>query len=276
MAEGIHGPAADQTFAGAAVQCPRIDSLQKIGERTERPFGLPRRDDGVHRIFSHVLHPCKAEENALALRGEVGLASVDIRRGDRHLMAAAVLDIPAHLSLVPVVAGHHGRHELRPVMGLQIRRLPGDPSVADTVRFIESIPRKMHHQIENVIGRILFHAVFQRAVHEEVALLLQNLRLLMPHGAAEQICLSQTEAAHDGGNAHDLFLIEDDPVGLLQDRLQQRMGIFHGNPAVLAVDEILRHAAPQRPRAVQGHHRDQVLEALRLQLHQKAREPRRF
>ena len=54
------------------------------------------------------------------------------------------------------------------------------------------------------------------------------------------------------------------------------MRVLDGNAAVLAIDEILRHAAAQRPRAIQRHHRNQILKTFRRELHQKARETRRF
>ena len=38
---------------------------------------------------------------------------------------------------------------------------------------------------------------------------------------------------------------------------------------MLSLDEILRHAAAQRARAIKSHHRDQVLEAIRVELHQQ-------
>lgn len=41
---------------------------------------------------------------------------------------------------------------------------------------------------------------------------------------------------------------------------------------MLPFDEIFRHAASQRPRPVEGHHRDQILEPVRVKLHEKGRE----
>ena len=73
----------------------------------------------------------------------------------------------------------------------------------------------MHHQIKDIIRRFLRHAVLDRAADEEIPLLLQDFRLLMPHRAPQQIRLPQAETAHDGRNAHDLLLIKDDAVCFL-------------------------------------------------------------
>ena len=105
-------------------------------------------------------------------------------------------------------------------MRLQVSRLPGNPSIAHAVRFIETVTGKVHHEIEDIVGRAVIDAVGNSAVDERFPVLLQDFRFLMAHSTAEHICLSKAEPAHDGCNLHDLFLIKDDPVRFLQNRFQ--------------------------------------------------------
>ncbi len=98
----------------------------------------------------------------------------------------------------------------------------------------------------------------------------------MPHRAPQKIRLPQTESAHDRCDPHDLFLVENDPVRFLQYRRKHRVRIFDRNAPVLAIDEILRHAAAERSWTIQRHHRNQIFETLRRELHQKTRETGRF
>ena len=60
---------------------------------------------------------------------------------------------------------------------------------------------------------------------------------------------------------HDLFLIDDDAVGVLQAGFEfgERVGDF--DFAVLALDEFVHHAGVQRAGAVQGEHSHEVFEA---------------
>jgi hypothetical protein len=60
--------------------------------------------------------------------------------------------------------------------------------------------------------------------------------------------------------ASELLLVDDDPVGILEDRLQLRQVVDHFLAAVLAVDEIIHHARTERARAIQGAGGDDILE----------------
>ena len=105
-------------------------------------------------------------------------------------------------------------------MGLQVRRLPGNPAIAHTVGFIEAVACKVDHEVKDIVGRLLIHPVLQGPFEEGIPVLLQDFRLLVAHGAAQHIGLAQAESTHDRGNLHDLFLVEDDAVGFLQNRFQ--------------------------------------------------------
>ena len=156
-------------------------------------------------------------------------------------------------------------------MRLEVGGLPGDPSVADAVRFIEAVTGKVDHEVEDVIRRLFIDAILHGACDKGIPVLLQDLRLLVSHGAAEHVGLAEGKTAHDRGDLHDLFLIEDDAVGFLQDGSQRWMRVLDGDLSMFSLDEIFRHAAAQRSRTVECDHRDEVFEAVRVELHQKIR-----
>jgi len=64
-------------------------------------------------------------------------------------------------------------------------------------------------------------------------------------------------AAVDLRDLHDLLLVDDGAVGVLQDGLEVGVGVLDGLAAVLAVDEVVHHARRQRARTVQRQQRDE-------------------
>ncbi len=97
--------------------------------------------------------------------------------------------------------------------------------------------------------------------------LLGHLRgFLFTHGPAQQVRAPQGVARQHLGDLHDLFLVEDDAVGGLENGRQVGVGVGNLGPAVLAVDEVVHHAGLQGTGAEQGHQGGDVVEAVRLQL----------
>jgi len=69
------------------------------------------------------------------------------------------------------------------------------------------------------------------------------------------------------GYLHDLLLVDENAVGLLQDGSHQGMG-RRKFPAVPAPDKIKHHAGAQRARAVKGEESRDILEPLGVKLSQ--------
>jgi hypothetical protein len=82
--------------------------------------------------------------------------------------------------------------------------------------------------------------------------------------------------ARNLGDVHDLFLIEDDPVCLLENRLQGGMGVLDPGLLVLALDEVRDHPAFQRTRPVEGQEGDDVLETVGSEIDQHPPHARAF
>ena len=98
--------------------------------------------------------------------------------------------------------------------------------------------------------------------------------MLLAHGLAQNVGLSQRKAGHLAGDLHHLFLVDDDAIGLLENLLQDRVRIAHLDQALLALDKVRDHV--HRARAVERVQGDQILEALRLQAAQFRLHARRF
>ena len=58
------------------------------------------------------------------------------------------------------------------------------------------------------------------AVHEGFALLRHDLGLFLPHGLAQHVGFAQREAGERLRDAHHLFLVGDDAIGVGEDRLE--------------------------------------------------------
>src|ERR1043165_9274785 len=67
--------------------------------------------------------------------------------------------------------------------------------------------------------------------------------LFRSHRAAQQVGAAERIAAQDLGDLHDLLLIDDHAVGVAQHRLEPWVRILDLLLAVLAVDEVVDHAA---------------------------------
>src|SRR6266540_294397 len=141
---------------------------------------------------------------------------------------------------------------------------------------VEAIPRELLHQVEHALGDLRVDRLLLGAVEEAGLLLGHDVELLLAHRAPEQIRLAQAVAGQRRRDLHDLFLVDDDAVGVLQDGLEQRVVVFDALAAVLAVDEVVDHAALERSGPVKSAHGDDVLEAVGAQLLQELAEPRRL
>ncbi|KAF5035124.1 hypothetical protein DSECCO2_588920 [anaerobic digester metagenome] len=195
----------------------------------------------------------------------MGIAGVDVGRAQFEFVVAAGGDVLQELVLVFHVRRHERRHEGHGVMGLQVGRLVGDLGVGGAVGLVEAVLREFLHQVEDFVRLFGIDLVLGAAFHEDAALLGHFLGVFLAHGPAQQVAAAQGIVGQHLGDLHDLFLVDDDPVGRLQGLFQERVRIFDRVQAVLAADELLDHARPERPRAVEGEHGDQIFEAVGLE-----------
>ena len=100
--------------------------------------------------------------------------------------------------------------------------------------------------------------------------------VFLAHRAPELVGLAERESRQLARQAHDLFLVGDDPVGLFDHGLHLRELVLHLDPAVFAGDVVVDDPAPERPGPVERVQRDEVFEALRLRLSKRVTHARAF
>ena len=140
----------------------------------------------------------------------------------RNADAARFLREAVQLVGIADVERHRRGQELDRVIGLEIGGLIGDQRVGRGVGFVEAVAGELGHELEDVLGAAAVDAVGDGALDEARFLLRHLLLDLLAHGAAQQIGLAEREAGQDLRDLHHLLLVDDDAVGLLQDRLDQR------------------------------------------------------
>ena len=77
-----------------------------------------------------------------------------------------------------------------------------------------------------------------------------DLGFLFPDGLPQFVGLGQGVVGQKLTDLHDLFLVKDDPVSLLEDDLELGKQVLDFFLTVFPVDKILDHVAPQRSRSV--------------------------
>ena len=156
-------------------------------------------------------------------------------------------------------------------MGLQPCGLIADHRIAGGVALIERIFCEICHFIENVLRRFRRDTIFHTAGHfiavavdEFLSLLGHDVCLFLTHGTAHQVASAKAVARQVPHDLHDLFLIHDTAIGIVQDRFQLRVGILHVAAGVFPFD--IFGDKVHGPGAVQGDTGDQILQAAGLQL----------
>ena len=175
-----------------------------------------------------------------------------------------------------VIAGlviEQGREILERVVCLQVGRLVGDHGVGGAVGLVEPVAGEKRHQVED-LGRFrLGHAALDRPGDEFGPHLRHLVFLLLAHGGAKHIGFSQGEAGQLGGDLHDLLLVDDDAVGLFENRLELRQRVDDLLLAVLALHVLVEQAAFEWPRAEEGNRRGDVIEGRRAHVLEEAAQP---
>ena len=144
------------------------------------------------------------------------------------------------------------------------------------MRLVEAVAGELLHQVEDLLDLLLREAAFQRALDEALALLRHLLELLLAHGAAEDVGLAQRVAGDAIGDLHHLLLVDDDAVGLLEEFLQLGQIVDDGFAAVLAIDEVVDHAALNRAGAIERVQRGEIFDAAGLIAAQNVAHARRI
>ena len=222
----------------------------------------------------HILQRGKSIADIAALRLELDRRLVHRRRQDRDAPPLGLAREAVELVGVGHVERHGGGEELLAMVRLEIGGLIGDQRIGGGVALVEAVARELRDQLEDVARAGLLDAFLQRAFHEARALRIHLGLDLLAHGAAQEVGFAEAVARQHLRELHHLLLVDDDAVGLFQDRLGERMQVVRLLDAVLAVDvslDVVHRAGP-----IQRHHSDDVAEAVGLELAQRLAHARTF
>ena len=109
-------------------------------------------------------------------------------------------------------------------MRLQISGFIGYQRIGYGVGFVETVTGEVLQERENLVAEF-FGDIMQLfgTVDKGLAHRIQLLGLLLTHRATQDICLTKRKTCQRGGYLHNLLLIQNNAVGILQNRLHQRM-----------------------------------------------------
>ena len=115
-----------------------------------------------------------------------------------------------------------------------------------------------------VLGRLLGQAALLGSLDELHPAGVDDFLLLLADRLDAGVGAGQLDAAEPVEDAHTLFLVDHDAVGLREDLFHDRMRIDRLLPAMLAVDVSVHHAAAERAGTIEGVGGDEVADVVRL------------
>ena len=185
------------------------------------------------------------------MRSKVRVGDIYIRRLNGNSHFTAFVDVLHDIVSAPRHRCEQRRHEFHRVMRFQICGVISEQGVCRRMRFVKSVPGKLRHKIENLFDLLGRVAILHGAGHKAFALSGHLFGDFLAHRASQQIGFTERISSKAISDLHDLFLIDDYAQSLLQDFLQFRKLIFNSLASVLAIDEVINHAALNRPRPVE-------------------------
>ncbi len=161
-------------------------------------------------------------------------------------------------------------------MGFEISRLIGDEGICCTMGFVKPIFGKLCHEVKDPLRPMGIDPLAPCALKEFLLLPLHLLGILLAHGPPEDISIPKGKIGQGTGYLHNLFLVNDHPVGLPKDLLHLGNFGVDGHFSVFPLNEIIHHTASHRTGTMEGHQRDDIIEALGSQFDQELFHSRTF
>ena len=238
--------------------------LEVLGLAHPGPFRGPRGD----HLVADVADGPQPETDVLADRGEGDLGGVDVGRQDVDPHAPALRQVTGGLVLVVADRLQQRRHVLGRVVRLQVGSPVGDHPVGGRVGLVEGVVRERQQNVPEHVDGFLVEPPLLHALAETLVVGVQLRLLLLAHGAAEHVGGTQRVPGELLGDRHHLLLVDDQAVGLPQDRFEGfgelRVDRFHllapGLAARVLVVRVGAHGAGTVERTDGG----DVLEAVGL------------
>ena len=128
----------------------------------------------------------------------------------------------------------------------------------------EAVFGKLGHQIKDLLNLLWRIAALHRALDKAFTLLGHLFGFLLSHGAPQQIGFAQRVAGQPVGNLHHVLLVNDHAERFFQDLLQFRQFVLDLLAAMLAIDEVVDHAALNGAGTVEGVQGGEVFDGVGL------------
>ena len=190
---------------------------------------------------------------------------------------ARVGEVDGHLVLVVTDRGQQRGHVLGREVRLEVGRPVGDKAVPGGVRLVERVAGERQHDVPQRLDRLVGVPACRACRLELIELLVQDLLLLLTHGAAQQVGAAERVAGQLPRDGHDLLLVDEQVERGTEDRLERffelRMDRRDLLPAVLAVRVVGVRVRGHRARPVERENGGDVLEPGRF--HQLEQVPHR-
>ena len=226
----VEGTGLDESLDHSAVRLGAIDPVDEVVEVLEGAVLVSLRHDGVAHALAHAADACEPEPDALGRRREVLAGLVDVRWEDGDALVTAGGDVVHDLVRLAHVGGEDGGHVLAGEVGLEPGGLHDEDGVSGRVALVEGVRGELEDVIPDALRDLLLVAVLHRAVHPVVVgrLVLavvpveggarEELDLLLGDGLADaRVGLAGGEVGHLDGDLHDLLLVHDGAIGLVED-----------------------------------------------------------
>ena len=264
----IESAGLNERFCHALGAGGELDLVQVVTKRGKRALVVAGFDDGFHHFRANVADSAHAEADILSHRLEVLFGLIDGRRQHLDAQVAAVRQVNGGLILFIAHRGQQRSHVLRCIVGLEVGRPEGHQAVARGVGLVKRVGREGLDGAPQRVHGGLGVAVFLHAAPELVVLLGQHFGLLLTHCFTEAICLAGRVVGDLLRDTHDLLLVDDEAVGLIQDFLERlfqlRVNWSDFLTAVLAVRVVPVGVHTHRAWAVERKGGHNILKAGRL------------
>lgn len=150
-------------------------------------------------------------------------------------------------------------------MSFQVGRPVSDEAITRGVRFVKTVVREVEQLTPKLFGNFFGRATdFNRAFNKLWFYLVHEVDFFLTNGFAERIGLATGKTAPFTRNLHELLLINHNTVSIFEGVFEAGMEVSDRLLAVFAANEAVDEL--HWARAVEGHHSDNVLEAVRLEV----------
>jgi hypothetical protein len=214
----VEGARHNQALDGPRVDVGLVHTRAKILKGREGAVFVPLFEDHGDGSLPDVLDGGEAEANVPVDHREKGsrLVDVGLENAQPHLAGHADVDAQLVAGAVPDFAGENGGHVLDGVVRLEIGGAVSENGVGGGVGLVEAVVGELGDFGVDFVRKFLVNAVLRRPGHEVDPHRLDDLFLLLGHGAAQFVRLAQRKASDNVRDLHHLLLVYHEAEGLAQ------------------------------------------------------------